>query len=64
MQTENPLWLRDALSLLREKRPLVHNTTKSVVMNTTANVLLGLGALSIMAYSSEEVEDFAAMAQS
>jgi hydroxyethylthiazole kinase len=64
MQTQNPLSLRDALLQLREKRPLVHNITNFVVMNWTANVLLALGASPVMAHAPEEVEDFAAMAQS
>lgn len=64
MPSESPLSLRDALALLREKRPLVHNITNFVVMNWTANVLLALGASPVMAHAAEEVEDFAAMAQS
>jgi hydroxyethylthiazole kinase len=51
-----------SLSLLRERRPLVHNITNFVVMNWTANVLLALGASPVMAHAPEEVEDFAAMA--
>jgi hydroxyethylthiazole kinase len=62
MQAENTLHLRDALILLREKRPLVHNVTNFVVMNWTANILLALGASPVMAHAPEEVEDFAAMA--
>jgi hydroxyethylthiazole kinase len=64
MPSEDPLSLRNALTLLREKRPLVHNITNFVVMNWTANVLLALGASPVMAHAPEEVEDFAAMAQS
>jgi hydroxyethylthiazole kinase len=63
MPSEYSLSLRDALALLREKRPLVHNITNFVVMNWTANVLLALGASPVMAHAPEEVEDFAAMAQ-
>jgi hydroxyethylthiazole kinase len=55
--------LRDALSALREKHPLVHNITNFVVMNWTANVLLALGASPVMAHAPEEVEDFAGIAQ-
>ncbi len=64
MPTETPLSLPIAWALLREKRPLVHNITNFVVMNWTANVLLALGASPVMAHAPEEVEDFAAMAQS
>ncbi len=39
------------------KRPLIHNITNYVVMNTTANALLALGASPIMAHSPEELED-------
>jgi hydroxyethylthiazole kinase len=63
MPSKTTLSLRDALTLLREKRPLVHTITNAVVMNWTANVLLALGASPVMAYAPEEVEDFAAMAQ-
>jgi hydroxyethylthiazole kinase len=63
MLSETTLSLRDALALLREKRPLVHNITNFVVMNWTANILLALGASPVMAHAPEEVEDFAAMAQ-
>jgi hydroxyethylthiazole kinase len=54
--------LGDSLSLLRARRPLIHNITNFVVMNWTANVLLALGASPVMAHAPEEVEDFAAMA--
>ena len=64
MTAENVLSLREALALLREKRPLVHNITNFVVMNWTANMLLALGASPVMAHALDEVEDFAAMAQS
>ena len=33
-----------SLSVLREKHPLVHNITNYVVMNSTANALLAVGA--------------------
>jgi hydroxyethylthiazole kinase len=63
MPSETTLSLRDALALLREKHPLVHNITNFVVMNWTANMLLALGASPVMAHAPEEVEDFAALAQ-
>jgi hydroxyethylthiazole kinase len=46
-------WLGESLERVREKRPLVHNITNFVVMNTTANALLALGASPIMAHSPE-----------
>ncbi len=45
------------LAELRRKRPLVHSMTNYVVMNETANALLCLGALPVMAHAIEEVEE-------
>ncbi len=50
-------WLSQALEDIRVRRPLIHNITNYVVMNTTANALLALGASPIMAHSPEELED-------
>lgn len=50
-----------ALDQLREKRPLVHNITNYVVMNSTANALLALGASPVMAHAVEEVEELVAL---
>jgi len=47
---------------IRQKAPLVHNITNYVVMNTTANALLALGASPVMAHAIEEVEEMAAIA--
>lgn len=47
---------------IREKAPLVHNITNYVVMNTTANALLAIGASPVMAHALEEVEQMAAIA--
>lgn len=52
----------ELLEAVRERRPLVHNITNYVVMNTTANALLAVGASPIMAHAREEVEDLAAIA--
>ncbi len=52
-----------ALMRIRVSRPLVHNITNYVVMNTTANTLLALGASPIMAHAREEVEELATMAR-
>src|ERR671911_495933 len=43
------------LGELRERKPLVHNITNYVVMNETANAILALGALPVMAHAEEEV---------
>ncbi|HMO05295.1 MAG TPA: hydroxyethylthiazole kinase [Kiritimatiellia bacterium] len=42
---------------IRKRSPLVHNITNYVVMNTTANALLALGASPVMAHAVEEVAD-------
>ncbi len=47
---------------IRVRRPLVHNITNYVVMNSTANALLALGASPVMAHAVEEVEEMAALA--
>jgi hydroxyethylthiazole kinase len=52
----------DRLADLRARRPLVHNITNYVVMNSTANALLALGASPVMAHAEEEVEELAALA--
>ena len=48
---------------IREEAPLVHNITNYVVMNTTANALLAIGASPVMAHAAEEVEEMVAMAR-
>lgn len=40
---------------IREQAPLIHNITNYVVMNTTANALLALGASPVMAHALPEV---------
>jgi len=47
---------------IRAESPLVHNITNYVVMNTTANALLALGASPVMAHALEEVEEMAGLA--
>lgn len=59
MTTENVI--RD-LRKLRENAPLVHNITNYVVMNSTANALLSIGASPVMAHAIEEVEEMASIA--
>ena len=53
-----------SLSTLRATAPLVHNITNYVVMNSTANALLAVGASPAMVHSAEEVEEFAGLAAS
>jgi hydroxyethylthiazole kinase len=48
------LW--DNLLKVRAQAPLIHNITNYVVMNTTANALLAVGASPVMAHAIDEVE--------
>ena len=50
------------LGVLRERKPLVHNITNYVVMNETANAILALGALPVMAHAKEEVAEMVGLA--
>jgi hydroxyethylthiazole kinase len=50
------------LNAVRLKSPLVHNITNYVVMNSTANALLAIGASPVMAHAVEEVKDMIAIA--
>ena len=50
------------MELIRQRAPLVHNITNFVVMNTTANALLALGASPVMAHALEEVAELAGLA--
>jgi hydroxyethylthiazole kinase len=52
----------DLLEKIRQRAPLVHNITNFVVMNSSANMLLALGASPVMAHSRREVEELAALA--
>jgi hydroxyethylthiazole kinase len=50
------------LAAIRERKPLVHNITNYVVMNETANAILALGALPVMAHAKEEVREMVGLA--
>jgi len=43
------------LKKIRQEKPLIHNITNMVAMNDTANIILAIGALPIMAHAQEEV---------
>jgi hydroxyethylthiazole kinase len=47
---------------LRANKPLIHNITNFVVMNTTANILLACGASPVMAHAGNEVEELVDLA--
>ena len=42
---------------IRRLSPVVHNITNYVVMNTTANALLAIGASPVMAHALEEIDE-------
>lgn len=50
------------LSGIRVKAPLVHNITNYVVMNSSANILLAMGASPVMAHCLAEVEEMTGIA--
>ena len=50
------------LAVIRERKPLVHNITNYVVMNETANAILALGALPVMAHARQEVAEMVGLA--
>ena len=53
-----------AVTLIKQNSPLVHNITNTVSMQTIANMLLALGASPIMAHAPEELENIVSIAQS
>ena len=42
---------------IRQERPLIHNITNMVAMNDSANIILAIGGLPIMAHAREEVKE-------
>lgn len=52
----------EILIKIRENKPLIHHITNYVVMNSTANVTLAIGASPIMAHSHKEMEEMAGFA--
>jgi hydroxyethylthiazole kinase len=47
----------EAVAAIRRQAPVVHNITNYVVMNTTANALLALGASPVMAQAGERAAE-------
>lgn len=52
----------EAVAAIRRQAPVVHNITNYVVMNSTANALLALGASPVMAHAEEEMADMVGIA--
>ena len=46
-----------SIEAIQKQAPVVHNITNYVVMNSTANALLAIGASPVMAHAEEEVEE-------
>jgi len=59
--TAKDIWLD--IEKIRETAPLIHNITNYVVMNSTANALLAIGASPVMAHAVEEVEEMTGIAR-
>jgi hydroxyethylthiazole kinase len=60
MITLDSIWFD--VQQVRDRGPLVHNITNYVVMNSTANALLAIGAAPVMAHAMQEVADMTALA--
>lgn len=58
--TSSNIW--SDINKIRKTAPLVHNITNYVVMNSTANALLSLGASPVMAHAEQEVEQMVKLA--
>jgi hydroxyethylthiazole kinase len=54
--------LKELITLLRQKKPLVHHITNEVTISECANVTLNIGALPVMAHAREEVSEMVAAA--
>ena len=52
----------ESLASIRQTAPLIHNITNFVVMNSSANILLALGASPVMAHCRDEVEEMVSYA--
>jgi hydroxyethylthiazole kinase len=52
----------EILHEVRKRHPLIHHITNFVVMNSTANVTLAIGASPVMAHAHEEMEAMTAFA--
>jgi hydroxyethylthiazole kinase len=58
----NPEQVGRYVEAIRERHPMIHNITNFVVMNTTANALLAVGAAPVMAHAAEEAAEMTALA--
>jgi hydroxyethylthiazole kinase len=58
----NPSSILKDIETIRKTAPLIHNITNYVVMNSSANALLALGASPVMAHAVPEVEEMVQIA--
>jgi len=56
------LFTIELIKMIRGKSPLIHNITNFVVMNSSANILLAIGASPVMAHCRSEVEEMTSIA--
>ncbi|HBY57634.1 MAG TPA: hydroxyethylthiazole kinase [Candidatus Atribacteria bacterium] len=47
----------ETMERIRQERPLIHNITNMVAMNDSANIILAIGGLPIMAHAQAEVRE-------
>jgi len=47
----------EIIERIRQERPLIHNITNMVAMNDSANIILAIGGLPVMAHAKEEVSE-------
>lgn len=59
--TTNSAIVDRTLHAVSQQSPLIHNITNLVVMQTTANVLLAMGASPIMSHAAQELEELIAI---
>jgi len=58
----NPSSIWTTVQAIRAKGPVVHNITNYVVMNSTANALLAIGASPVMAHAEQEMAEMVGIA--
>ena len=61
MGVSDMLW--NDVTRIRDEAPVIHSITNYVVMNTTANALLAVGASPVMAHAIEEVAEMVGLAR-
>lgn len=52
----------EIIERIRQERPLIHNITNMVAMNDTANIILAIGGLPVMAHAQAEVREMVRVA--